>query len=148
MTALLAIPEADEESGFYIEPKDRDKRSEFARQRAFLAYMGRNAPAVIVYAVPNAGRSSDWERLRRHAEGATRGALDLELKWRRATPEAQDCFVAEFKNGTAMPTPAQRDMLNRLHRAGHLCGVYRRPETLVAVLRAAGCPFLDNADAR
>lgn len=142
LTAAFAELEDRGGEPWYCEPRDKDPRSEFARQRAFLAYMGRNAPAVIVYAVPNAGRSSDWERLRRHAEGATRGALDLEIKWQRRHPYEHDCFVAEFKNGTTMPTPAQRDMLNRLHRAGHLCGVYRTAGMLVEHLRAAGCPFL------
>lgn len=122
---------------WFCEAKDKDPRDEFARQSAFVNFMKKNAPSAIVYACPNGGRLSDWQKVRRWREGATDGALDLEIKWKPG-----QCFVAEFKDGRKMPDKAQREMLNRLYRAEVRCGVYRTPETLVAHLRDAGCPFL------
>lgn len=142
MTALLAIPEADEEAGFYIEPKGRSPASEFARQRAFLSYMARNAPAVDVLAIPNAGRGTDWERVRRWQEGARRGALDLVITWRPTRPDDRGVFFVEFKDKDGMPSPAQRDRLNWYARNGFGCGVYRTAERLVDHLRVAGAPFV------
>lgn len=126
---------------WFVEKKDRDPRSEFTRQNAFVNHMRRLAPAVIVYAVPNGARLSDWQKLRRWGEGAVAGALDLEIKWKPGR-----CFVAEFKDGKGMPDKAQRDMLNRLYRAGVPCGVYRSKETLMQHLRAAGAPFISREE--
>lgn len=136
--ASLADFEGLEERGdadWFLEARDRLPTSEFDRQRAFLALMARLAPAVDVLAIPNAGRSSDWERVRRWKEGARAGALDLVITWNRGV------FFAEFKDGQKMPTPLQRDRLNRYRCMGHHCGVYRKAETLVAHLRELGAPF-------
>jgi hypothetical protein len=130
---------------WFIEAKDSDPRDEFARQSAFVNHMRKHSPA-IVYAVPNGGRLSPWQKIRRWREGAVDGALDLEIKW-LPTKGERGLFVAEFKDGRKVPDKAQRVMLNGLFRAGVPCGVYRNAETLVAHLRAAGCPF-HNLEAR
>lgn len=127
------------DENWFIEPKDKDPRDEFARQSAFVNFMRKHSSA-IVYAVPNGARLSTWQKLRRWREGAVAGALDLEIKWAPGR-----CFVAEFKDGRGMPDRDQRDMLNRLYRAGVPCGVYRTAEVLVEHLRALGCPFLTSA---
>jgi hypothetical protein len=125
---------------WFCEPKDKDPAPEFNRQSAFVAQVRKLAPAVIVYACPNGGKLSDWQKIRRWREGAVDGALDLELKWKPTRPDDRGLFVAEFKDGRKMPDRAQRDMLNRLYRAGVPCGVYRRSATLIEHLRAAGAP--------
>jgi hypothetical protein len=135
----LDFPEEQEaDEPWFIEPKDKDPRSESQRQRAFLSDLSRLAPAVSAFAVPNAGKRSDWERLERWREGARKGVLDLVITWNRGV------FFAEFKNGQEMPTPAQKGRLNTLYRQGHHCGVYRTPETLLEHLRASGAPFIDR----
>jgi hypothetical protein len=121
---------------WFIEPTDSDSTPELKRQMLFLSRLKALAPAVDAVAIPNAGKRSDWERIQRWREGARRGALDLVIAW------ATGVFFAEFKDGKGSPTPEQRERLNRYFRMGHHCGVYRKPDTLLAHLRAAGAPFL------
>jgi hypothetical protein len=136
---LEGVEVADEP--WFIEPRDDMPESEYARQRAFLSRIAREAPAVDVVAIPNAGKSTDWERVRRWNEGARRGALDLVITWNRGV------LFAEFKDGRKMPSPCQRDRLNRYYRMGHRTGVYRTAECLIGHLREAGAPFLDGSSA-
>jgi hypothetical protein len=148
MSILDDMPaEQEGDEPWFIESKDRDPLAEFDRQRSFLAKLQRAAPAVDAVAIPNAGRASDWERIRRWNEGARKGALDLVITWKPTRPDDRGVFFPEFKDGQKMPSPAQRERLNRLYRMGHGCGVYRTPGRLIAHLRAAGAPFLDQ-DAR
>lgn len=133
---------AQPDSPWFCEKKDRSPISEFARQSAFVAWMRKNAPHVIVYAVPNGARLTDWQKIRRWREGAVDGASDLVVLWAPQEPwEPGRCFIAEFKDGTKMPDKAQREFLNRLYRAGVPCGVYRNGRTLVEALKAAGAPI-------
>lgn len=124
------------DAAWFIEPKDKGPRSELQRQTAFLSLMHTMAPSVDVLAIPNAGKSTDWERIQRWKEGARRGALDLIITWNRGV------FFAEFKDGQKMPSKDQRARLNRYFRMGHHCGVYRKPETLIEHLRSIGAPFI------
>jgi len=121
---------------WFCEAKDRDPASEHRRQGLFLSRLAAAAPKVLAIAIPNAGRMTDWERLRRWSEGAVAGATDLIIVWPGGV------FFAEFKDGTKMPSKPQRAMLNLLHSRGHHCGVYRMPSTLLYHLRNAGAPFL------
>lgn len=127
---------------WYIEPKDKLPASELQRQQAFVNFMAVNAPAVDVTAIPNAGKSTDWQRIQRWKEGARAGALDLIITWRPTRPGDRGIFFAEFKNGKTMPTPSQAERLDRYFRMGHGCGVYRSGAKLVEHLRAQGAPFL------
>ena len=140
LDAFAALEKLDDEPWF-IEPKDKDPTPELDRQVAFLSELGRDAPAIDALAIPNAGRSTDWERLQRWREGARGGALDLVLSWEPTSANDRGIFFAEFKDGQKMPTRAQRDRLNMYFRRGFRCGVYRRPKTLIAHLRDAGAPF-------
>jgi hypothetical protein len=141
MNELLAIPEELEDEPWFIEPKDRNPAPELDRQKTFLAMLARLGPACDAVAIPNAGKSTDWERVQRWKEGARAGALDLVGTWAPTRPDDRGVFFPEFKDGKKMPTPAQRDRLNRYFRMGHRCGVYRKPETLIEHLRAAGAPI-------
>ena len=123
---------------WFIEARDKDPRDEFARQSAFVNFMRKHS-AAIVYAVPNGGRLSEWQRIRRWREGVVAGALDLIVMWRPEKPGDRGLFVAEFKDGREMPTREQRRMLNALARYGVPCGVYRNALILVRHVRAAGC---------
>ena len=139
MTGFFDDLEELTDGPWHIDCRDSDPASEFDRQRAFLSQIHRLAPSIDVVAIPNAGKSTDWERLRRHAEGARRGALDLVISWNRGV------MFAEMKNGKDMPSKDQRERLNMYFRQGHHCGVFRRAETLIAYLRSVGAPFLDVA---
>lgn len=123
---------------WHRDPPDKDPRDEFARQLAFLRDAHRYCPAVDVVAIPNAGTGTDWERLRRWREGARTGALDIKASW---GPPAGVAFL-EFKNGTDSPSKAQRERLNRYHRMGHHCGLFRSERSAIAMLYRAGAPFL------
>lgn len=136
MASLLNIPEDTDDLPWFIEPKDKDPASEIQRQALFLSRLKALAPAVDALAIPNAGKSTDWERIQRWREGARRGALDLVITWNRGV------FFAEFKDGKSMPTKDQRERLNRYYRMGHHCGVYRNPDTLLEHLRSLGAPFI------
>lgn len=136
MNALAALFDEPETGGWFCEPVDDDPRSEFERQRAFVNYMRKNAPGVMVVAVPNGSKDSDWSKLRKWAEGAITGMTDLAIFWPGST------FLPEFKGGRTPVKPAQRDVMDRLHRMGFRTGVYRQPETLIAHLKEAGAPFL------
>jgi hypothetical protein len=136
VASLLNIPEDTADLPWFIEPKDRDPMPEVKRQALFLSRLKVLAPEVDALAIPNAGKSTEWERLQRYREGARRGALDLVICWNRGV------MFAEFKNGTGMPSRDQRERLNRYYRMGHHCGVYRQPDTLLAHLRDLGAPFI------
>ncbi|WP_010339908.1 hypothetical protein [Sphingobium yanoikuyae] len=136
------LGEDDADEPWFIEPKDRDPEPELKRQMAFLSMLARLGPACDAVAIPNAGKATDWERVQRWKEGARAGALDLLITWSVDLP-GHGVFLAEFKDGKKMPTPAQRDRLNRYYRQGHGCGVFRKPETLIAHLRAAGAPIAE-----
>lgn len=138
---ILAIPEHDaDDEPWFIEAKDRNPASELERQMTFLALLKRLGPSCDAVAIPNAGRASDWERIQRWKEGARAGALDLVITWEPG-PKSAGVFFAEMKDGKKMPTPPQRERLNRLYKMGHQVGVFRTAETLIAHLRAAGAPI-------
>lgn len=137
MASVLAFPEDDfdqPDEAWFIEPKDDDPRDEFKRQSAFVNIMRRDHPGVIVYAIPNGAKMTDWQKIRRQKEGAVAGAPDLIIMWPRGE------MLAEFKDGKGRPSPEQRRELNRLTRLGRRCGVYRTAALLLTHLRAAGCP--------
>lgn len=145
MNAIAALfPEDDldqPDEPWFIELKDRSPASEIRRQKTFIDIMAQLAPGVDVVAIPNAGKSSDWERLQRWREGARRGALDLIITWEPTCQGDRGICFAEFKDGKKPPSREQRDRLNRYWRMGHACGVFRTAETLIGYLRDRGCPI-------
>lgn len=122
----------DEQPLFFIEAKDREKASEFDRQRAFVNTLRRKHPQCMVTAIPNGSKDSDWSRLRKWQEGLVRGYPDTIITWNHGT------LFAEFKNGADMPRQSQIDVMNRLHRQGFRVGVYRNAATLLEHLADAG----------
>jgi hypothetical protein len=128
-----------EESGdlpWFIDPKDKDPRSEDARQAAFLRDAKIICPAVNIFAVPNGAKRTQWEVNKAKREGMKSGALDLVATWDRGV-----AFL-EFKDGQKPPTPNQRDQLNTLFRQGHHCGVFRQERSALEFLRSCGAPFI------
>jgi len=145
VTLLLAFDalERQLDHPWHIDAKDKDVRGEGARQLAFLRDARIQCPAVDIFAVPNAGKRSQWEVNQRKREGMKAGALDLVATWKPLIGARGVAFL-EFKNGFEDPDPNQRDRLNLYWEQGHHCGVFRRPDTALAFLRACGAPFSDR----
>jgi len=119
---------------WHVDPKDRFDMPEEHRQRAFINEARIVAPSLIIWAVPNAAKRTQWAAGKAKREGMVAGTPDLTVVW------AGGCAFVEFKNGREMPSPNQRDMLNRLYRAGHHCGVFRTSASLLAWLQGLGAP--------
>lgn len=141
MFAALETPLTDEP--WHIDPRDDDDSSEDERVAAALRRARMICPAVDIVAIPNAGRRSRWEANARRREGMKAGALDWVVAW-RAPLGAKGVAFVEWKNGSDLPTPNQRDRLNTLFRMGHHVGVFRREDSFIAWLRALGAPFVDR----
>jgi hypothetical protein len=138
MTDLALLLDDDQipDEPWHIDVIDRDPAPEEKRQLKFLRDMKMLAPAVNVFAVPNAGRRTQWEIAKAKREGMKAGVLDLVVTWNRGV-----AFL-EFKDGRSKPTPAQRHQLNTLYRQGHHCGVFRTSASALRFLQERGCPFL------
>lgn len=137
MNAFAYFPadiEADE--AWHIDPKDKLGLSEEKRQIAVLRDLHMCAPSIMVWAVPNGIRCSEWSARKAKREGLKAGTPDLTVVWNRGV-----AFV-EMKDGTGMPDANQREALNRLCRAGHHCGVFRTSESVLRWLKGIGAPVM------
>lgn len=137
---ILAAPPAalvydEPNEPWFIEPRDTRPASEVQRQSSVLAAIQRLGPECIVWAVPNAAKRTRWAAQRARKEGMLAGVPDLTIFW----PGGVACI--EMKDGTRLPTPEQRRMLNVLHRAGHYCGVFRTARCAIDWLRRCGAPI-------
>lgn len=140
MDALASLLiEDDDGLGWWIDPKDADPRDEITRQSAFIRDAKIICPAVDIFAVPNAGKRSQWAARKAKREGLTAGVLDLVCTW----PMGGVAFL-EWKDGVKMPDENQRDRLNLYTRQGHLCGVFRQETSALEFLRRHGAPFIDR----
>lgn len=138
-TLASLLIEDDGDLGWWIDPKDADPRDELTRQSAFIRDAKIICPAVNIFAVPNAGKRSQWAARKAKREGLTAGVLDLVCTW----PMGGVAFL-EWKDGTKMPDENQRDRLNLYTRQGHLCGVFRQETSALEFLRRHGAPFIDR----
>lgn len=141
MIDLLDLAEDEAALPWHCDPRDKDPRPEEKRQIAFLRDAKKLCPAVTIFAVPNGGKRTQWAAMKAKREGMKSGALDLVLTWPGGV-----AFM-EFKNGTEMPFPNQRDQLNTLYRQGHPCGVFRQEQSAIDWLRAQGAPFIGRVAA-
>ncbi len=122
---------------WHRDEKDKDPRSELARQIAVMRDARIICPAVDFFAVPNAGKRSRWAATKAKKEGMKAGVLDLVCTW----PGGGVAFI-EMKDGKEMPTPQQVDRLNMLYRQNHNCGVFRQEKSALEFLRRCGAPCL------
>lgn len=138
-SAFANIIEEQPDAPWHIDPRDKDPRPEEKRQQAFLRLAKRLFPAVNIFAVPNGGKRTQWAAMKAKREGMKSGALDLVATWNRGV-----AFL-EFKDGSDMPSPNQREQLNTLYRQGHHCGVFRQEQSALDFLRLAGAPCIERA---
>lgn len=132
--AALLDEEPDIALPWHVDAKDKDGTPEEKRQIAMLRDLRMLAPTIIVWAVPNGMRTTSWSAGKAKREGMKAGTPDLTLVWNRG------CAFVEVKSGTGMPDANQRETLNRLHRAGQHCGVFRTSASLLAWLKGLGAP--------
>lgn len=116
---------------FHADPRNAAQESdELSIQVLFRTRMRTLAPAVLLVAVPNAGRRSAWEQRQRAKEGLTPGFPDL-----IAMHDGRTACL-EFKSGTGALSNAQIDMLNKLTRLGFAAGMFRSADTALDWLQA------------
>lgn len=115
---------------FHIDPRNAaETRDEMTIQIAFRRKVRDLAPGVKLVAIPNAGRRSAWEQIKRAKEGLTAGFPDMQ-----ALHGGRIAFL-EFKSGTGAPSNAQIDQMNWLTRNGFAVGVFRSEGTACDWLR-------------
>lgn len=134
MVTLAELMDDASHAPWFVEETDKDTASEEYRQRVAIADLAKVAPAVIVWAVPNGSKRTPWEAGKAKREGMKAGTPDLTLAW------PGGAAFAEFKSGKGKPSEAQCDMLDRLYRAGHHCGVFRTSVGLLNWLASIGAP--------
>lgn len=113
--------------------------SEIAIQTVFRARVRIMCPRVLVVAVPNAAKRSQWAINQAKREGITAGFPDVICIWPGKTA------YIEFKARAGSISKNQREWMERLTSYGFPAGVFRHPETALEFLRANGAPFIDRA---
>lgn len=145
MSALLAIQESDPrvretlDAGIWVEARDKDPRSEDARQAEYVATTRKLCRGIKVFAVPNGTNiASMYGRAKVKREGLHKGWPDTGACW--VSNIAGGIAWIEFKSGTGMPDPDQIETLNWLHRRGHPVAVCRTAQGALAWLKSIGAP--------
>jgi hypothetical protein len=115
---------------FHIDPRNaKGAANETAVQAGFRAQMRLAAPRVMLVAVPNAGKRTQWEAKQRQNEGMVAGFPDMVAFF--------DGRAAglEFKSGTGSLSENQIATLNKLVSLDIPVGVFRSAETAVEWLK-------------
>jgi len=122
---------------------------EIERQKAFIAYLRKTSPKLIAFAIPNAGKRSQWAATRVKAEGLMPGAFDTVVAWdwRESTENDPARSVAwiEWKGMDARGrpgrlSPAQIDFGNALVERGHAAACFYTVKPALLWLRSLGAP--------
>lgn len=140
----------DEKPLFPVEaPDGRKELSELERQVTFRDYAKKLAPAVIVYATPNAGKRGFKAQRQAKLEGLMAGVFDQTCAWdvkASTNPDApvSICFI-EFKGYDASGRPgklsqAQIDWGNAMHRRGHKVACFFSGKSAFDWLASLGAP--------
>lgn len=128
----------DEAPLFPIEAADWSEESEVRRVIAFRRTVRLHAPALSVVAVPNAANRGQWAINQAKKEGAAWGFPDLMV-----LAPGKVAFI-EFKAGRTKPAAHQVEWLNKLHRLGFPCGVFRTSVGAMRFLREHDFPVGDQ----
>lgn len=124
---VYAVPE------FFVEPRDKDPRTELQRVKAFRRLFRKHFPGARIVAVPNGGVRSQRALNQANSEGAAWGFPDM-----LAIGSTPFIPIMEWKSGTGALKPHQIDWLNWLHGRGHIVGVFRQPVTAIEWLFERG----------
>ncbi|GGB14918.1 hypothetical protein GCM10011380_00410 [Sphingomonas metalli] len=119
---------------FPVEPRDKRPASELSRQTAFLRLLRMQAPGVMAWAVPNAGKRGLKAQAQARSEGMTSGVFDVHVAWNHGTA------ALEFKSGTGTLSDNQVEWGNAMHERGHRVACVRTPEAALELLSHWGAP--------
>ena len=103
-------------------PRKKPGHPESELQRACVRWFRLQYPGVLLFHIPNGGKRGAREAAMFKAEGVVAGIPDLFLA--EARHGFHGLFI-EMKAGKNTATPAQKEMMGRLGRAGYLCAVCR-----------------------
>lgn len=110
-------------SGLFGEERKRTARQREAElQRACVRWFRLQYPQYLLFHVPNGGRRNAREAAFLKLEGVVAGIPDLFLAVGR---HGFHGLFIEMKAGKNTTTPAQKEMMERLYRAGYSCAVCR-----------------------
>ena len=107
---------------FETERKRTARQLEAELQRACVRWFRMQYPQYLLFHVPNGGRRNAREAAFLKLEGVVAGIPDLFLAVGR---HGFHGLFIEMKAGKNTTTPAQKEMMERLYRAGYLCAVCR-----------------------
>lgn len=110
-------------NGLFGEERKRTARQREAElQRACVRWFRMQYPQYLLFHVPNGGRRNAREAAFLKLEGVVAGIPDLFLAVGR---HGFHGLFIEMKAGRNTATPAQKEMMERLYRAGYSCVVCR-----------------------
>lgn len=110
-------------NGLFGEERKRTARQREAElQRACVRWFRLQYPQYLLFHVPNGGRRNAREAAFLKLEGVVAGIPDLFLAVGR---HGFHGLFIEMKAGKNTTTPAQKEMMERLYRAGYSCAVCR-----------------------
>lgn len=120
------------EPAFYIQPTDRENRTELERVISFRKAIRERMPQARVVAVPNGGKRGQKAVNIARAEGAVWGWPDLLV-----LAPGRVAFL-EFKNGKRAPASHQVEQMNWLVAAGFDVACVRSAEGALQCLEKWG----------
>lgn len=103
-------------------PRRKPSHPESELQRACVRWFRMQYPQHLLFHIPNGGKRGAREAAMFKAEGVVAGIPDLFLAEGR---HGFHGLFIEMKAGRNTATPAQKEMMVRLWRAGYLCVVCR-----------------------
>lgn len=126
---------------FQVEaPDGRRDWPEIARQCSLFRDMHMLAPAVLGFAIPNAGKRNPMLARR---EGIMAGVFDTAWQWNHGAAWIElKGYDARGQAGKL--SDAQIDWGNTMHRLGHRVACFFDPMNAIEFLRDAGAPFIDR----
>lgn len=139
MSALATLLDEQPSVTWHEEPRDKLRHSEEYRQREFLRLIPFVAPGLMAFAIPNAGRRTQWEARKAKLDGMRAGVADLHVIWNHGSA------WLEFKDGSSKASDAQMDFLAALTRMGHRVAVVRTAVGAFRWLHEVGAPVRLNA---
>lgn len=116
---------------FWIEPKDKDPRTELQRVVLFRQELKRICPHLRAVAIPNGAKRGWKAKAQAKAEGAAWGFPDLMILG------GDTVVFLEFKNGKSKPADHQIEWMNWLLKDGYHVACVRTCEGAFKVLREA-----------
>lgn len=121
-------------------PADPRKWPEAYRQKAFVAFIRKTAPGIIVASFANEGKRGLGQASKMKAQGLSAGMPDIVAMW-----DGGWAFC-EFKGFSAAGRAGslsvnQSEACNRIHKIGHSVACFFTAEAALDWLRALGAPI-------